>query len=97
MERKLTVARTSYPWHLRALDAAGGALTRFTSLGTLDRASILDAARRATGLQDWGDEAFLEGRRNVLNVREEFLVVHEAFGLREVAGRNVTAGFAHFD
>jgi hypothetical protein len=67
MERKLTVARTSYPWHLRALDAAGGALTRFTSLGTLDRDSILGAARRATGLQDWGDEGFLEGMDVILD------------------------------
>jgi hypothetical protein len=57
----LTVQRTTYPAHLQAVDAVVGALKRLgLPLGRLDQASILSAARRRTGLEDYGDDSFLE-------------------------------------
>jgi hypothetical protein len=67
----LTVQRTTYPPHLRALDRLVGALQAIgLPLGRLDQRSILDAARRRTGLNDYGDDAFLEAMELVLRHTE---------------------------
>ncbi|HMV66470.1 MAG TPA: sulfotransferase [Myxococcota bacterium] len=61
MSPRLTVERTDYPFHIRALDAAVGAIDGLgAGIGDLSVDSVLDAARRRTGLEDWGDSGFLE-------------------------------------
>lgn len=61
MARRLTVERVDYPLHIRALNAAAWAVDRLgTGVGDLSVDGVLDAARRSTGLEDWGDSSFLE-------------------------------------
>jgi hypothetical protein len=63
----LTVQRDEYRWSLKALNA-GASLLHGLGLpfGKLGEASLLDAARRITGLEDWGGEHFLEPMRVML-------------------------------
>lgn len=66
MSRRLTVERIDYPPHIRALDAAAWMVDRLgTGIADLDPDHILAAARRQTGLQDWGSSDFLEPMRLV--------------------------------
>lgn len=66
MSRRLTVERIDYPPHIRALDAAAWMIDRLgTGIADLDPDHILAAARRQTGLQDWGSSDFLEPMRLV--------------------------------
>ena len=71
-----TVSKLDYNATLRIANAvarAGEALG--LRLGRLDAGSILDAARRHTGLEDWGDEAFLVPMRKLVEEvakREDF-------------------------
>lgn len=59
MER-LTVEHITYPWHIRALDALAGGVNAVSHLGDLDPDRLMEAARRATGLHDFGGDGFLE-------------------------------------
>lgn len=62
-----TVARENYRPAVRAVDLACGALQGVgLPLGRLDQGSILDAARRRTGLRDWGSEDFLVPMARIL-------------------------------
>src|SRR5262245_25465626 len=50
------------PWPMRMANRVGGALRAVgVPLGTLDAGALLDAARRRTGLDDFGDGAFRDG------------------------------------
>jgi hypothetical protein len=68
MKQALTVEREEYRWSLKALNAGVSVLHRlgfpFCKLG---ETSLLDAARSATGLEDWGGEHFLEPLRVMLD------------------------------
>jgi len=65
--QSLTVQRESYRWSIRALNTAVSISQRIgLPLGKLDEASLLDAARKSTGLDDWGGEHFLEPMRQLL-------------------------------
>ncbi|MGC6492716.1 MAG: sulfotransferase family protein [Myxococcota bacterium] len=57
----LTVQRLTYPPHIQALNGLCWVAEQLgLGLGRLDQQSILDAARRKTGLEDWGSDDFLE-------------------------------------
>lgn len=76
---RLTVERIDYPWHIRAVDGALGLLDRAGSdLGNLDPENILAAARRQTGLSDFGDMSFLEPMRLVSDNTERLGFTHLA-------------------
>lgn len=62
-----TVSQLEYNAFTRALDSAAGVLQRFDpSLGRIEAGSILDTARRQTGLTDFGDEDFLEPLHRII-------------------------------
>lgn len=65
---EVTVSRTRYSPLIRAVDVVCG-LAQGVGLpiGDLEVGSILDAARRRTGLSDWGDEAFLEPMHRIVD------------------------------
>lgn len=68
MKQEITVGNLEYSALTRALDVAARlAQTVVPPIGRLDQQSILDAARRQTGLTDWGDDSFLEPMRKVLD------------------------------
>lgn len=68
MARRLTVERTDYPPHIRMIDAAIGLADRLgAGICDLDLDDILAAAKRKTGLEDFGDPAFLEPARMVVD------------------------------
>ncbi len=61
MASRLTVERTDYPLHIRAVDSLVGIADRLGApFARLDQAHILEYARRRSGLHDFGDPAFLE-------------------------------------
>ena len=61
MSQDLTVKREEYRWSLKALNAGATLLHRLgLPFGQLGEASLLAGARKATGLEDWGGEHFLE-------------------------------------
>ena len=68
MTQALTVDREEYSWTLKVLNSVVAAMHRlglpFSQLG---EASLLEAARRSTGLEDWGGEHFLEPLRVMLD------------------------------
>jgi hypothetical protein len=72
-----------YPLPVRALNAAGGILR---ALGweaiALSETSLLDRARRETGLSDFGDEGFREGLRVLLESYERDASLHTLGRLR---------------
>jgi hypothetical protein len=62
-----TVSNLEYTTRLKVANAVARATEVLgLNLGRIDVASILDAARRHTGLTDWGDEAFLEPMKVVI-------------------------------
>lgn len=68
MSRDLTVSRTGYPPVASLANRALGLAERVRlAPDHVDLDSILDDARRRTGLTDWGDEGFLEGAFRVVN------------------------------
>ena len=68
MKEALTVDREEYRWSLKALNAGASMLHRLGfPLCELGEASLLEGARRATGLEDWGGEHFLEPLRVMLD------------------------------
>ena len=68
MSTEVTVKREEYRLSLKALNAGASVLHRLGfSLGKIDEASLLAGARRATGLEDWGGEHFLEPFRVMLD------------------------------
>ena len=68
MKEALTVGREEYRWSLKALNAGASMLYRLGfPLCELGEASLLEGARRATGLEDWGGEHFLEPLRVMLD------------------------------
>jgi hypothetical protein len=55
------------PWSMRLANRAGALLRRAgVPLGSLDEAALLDAARRRTRLDDFGDEGFRTGLHTLL-------------------------------
>lgn len=58
LRRDYTVQHPTYIPRVKALDAALGLAERL-GLTRFDAPTILKAARRSTGLTDWGDESFL--------------------------------------
>lgn len=75
-----TVSNLDYTATLRLANAAARVGEWVgVPVGRIDLDSIVDAARRATGLTDWGDEAFLEPMARVVQV------VQEAEGLTPLA------------
>src|SRR5687767_3442627 len=76
MSASPTVSKLEYNATLRIANAVAraGEVLGFP-LGRLDPDSILRAARRQTGLEDWGDEAFLVPLRKIVGdvaANEEF-------------------------
>jgi hypothetical protein len=68
MSQDLTVKREEYRWSLKALNAGATLLHRLgLPFGQLGEASLLAGARKATGLEDWGGEHFLEPLRVMLD------------------------------
>jgi hypothetical protein len=68
MSTEVTVKREEYRFTLKALHAGASVLHRLGfSLGKITEASLLEAARRNTGLEDWGGEHFLEPFRVMLD------------------------------
>jgi len=68
MPDELTVKREEYRWSLKALDRGAALLHRLgLPFSRLGEASLLAGARKATGLEDWGGEAFLEPLRVMLD------------------------------
>jgi hypothetical protein len=67
MSQELTVKREEYRFSLKMLNAGATVLHRLGfPFGQLGEASLLEGARKATGLQDWGGEHFLEPLRVML-------------------------------
>lgn len=67
MDRPLTVTRRTYAWPLVVADrVVAGLRSLGVDLGTLDEARLYADVERATGLHDFGDPAFREGMRQVL-------------------------------
>ncbi len=67
MSQPLTVQREEYQWYLKALNSGASVLHRLGfPFGKLDESSLLQGARKATGLDDWGGEHFLEPMRVML-------------------------------
>ncbi len=61
----------TFPLAVRVMNAAGGALrTLGVPIVRLDEASLLEEARRKTGLDDFGDDGFREGLRRLLDSYE---------------------------
>ncbi len=68
MKQELTVKREEYRWSLKALNAGAALLHRLGfPFSKLSEASLLAGARKATGLDDWGGEHFLEPLRVMLD------------------------------
>ena len=68
MSTEVTVKREEYRLSLKALNLGASMLHRLGfSLGKISEASLLAGARRATGLEDWGGEHFLEPFRVMLD------------------------------
>ncbi len=66
---ELTVRDEEYRWSIKALDAAARLAERAgLPLGRCEADSILRAARRSTGHDDWGDEHFIEPLRLLCRV-----------------------------
>ena len=63
--RDFTVQRPTYRPAVRALDAALGVAERL-GVFRLDADDIVAAAQRATGLRAWGDDAFLDRMRRLV-------------------------------
>jgi len=79
MSQKLTVQREQYRLSLRALNAGAGVLHRLGfPFGRLGEASLLESARKNTGLDDWGGEHFLEPMRIMLDDVEASGLTHLA-------------------
>ncbi len=58
---QLTVKHEEYTWPLKVLNGVAGiAETMGLPIGRCEVQSILDSVRRATGHQDWGDDAFIQ-------------------------------------
>jgi len=68
-----TVARKTYRKRVHAVNALAGVAERLhLDVGRIHAGSILDAAQRSTGLDDWGDDHFLTPMRQVVDaVRAE--------------------------
>lgn len=63
-----TVTQLEYNGLTRALDGVAGLLQRVDpALGRIDVPTILDAARRRTGLADFGDDDFLEPMQRIID------------------------------
>ena len=70
-QQQYTVQRRTYGPGLKLADAVCGALrAAHLPLTSLDPDSILRAARRSTGLDDWGDEGFQVPMRKLLPIVE---------------------------
>jgi len=68
MKQELTVKREEYRLSLRVLNAGATFLHRLGfPFGQLAEASLLAGARKATGLEDWGGEHFLEPLRVMID------------------------------
>ena len=79
MGQKFTVQREDYSFGLKALNYGAGALHRLGfQFGELGEASLLESARKATGLDDWGGEHFLEPMRIMLDDVEASGMTHLA-------------------
>lgn len=79
MSQKFTVQREEYSLGLKALNYGAGALHRLGfQFGELGEASLLESARKATGLDDWGGEHFLEPMRIMLDDVEASGMTHLA-------------------
>lgn len=67
VNHEITVGTLEYNALTKALDAGAAVLRRvLPGFSHLDQQSILDAARRETGLQDWGEDTFLEPMSRVI-------------------------------
>ncbi len=88
----LTVQRESYRLSIRALSMGASVIQKLgLPFGKLDEASLLEGARRATGLDDWGGEHFLEPMRRLLaDVDSQGLTALARISTREVALKNLT-------
>ncbi len=80
MAPKLTVEDEHYRWPIRLLDiAAGAASTVGLPIGRVDKESILQSARKSTGLDDFGDPFYEEGLDKLIDAAG-------AAGLTNLAG-----------
>lgn len=78
--------RPRRPWAIRALNGAGGAAARVGLRASLDAGDLLAAARRTTGLDDFGDPYFREPLDVLLRSLEDEAALHP-FGRLVMRGR----------
>jgi hypothetical protein len=85
--RPLTVKRESYRPSIRMLNAgASVANTLGLPFGCLEETSLLDAARRMTGLHDFGGDHFMEPFRHLLaDVQDRGITSLAHFSTRDLA------------
>ncbi len=79
-------ARPRRPWAIRAFNAAGGVAGRAGLRPSLEAEDLLAAARRATGLDDFGDPWFREPLDVLLRSLEDEAALHP-FGRAVMRGR----------
>src|SRR5262245_11519265 len=90
----MTVTASSFRAVIRTINAAGSALGRVgVRSATLDERTVLEAARRQTHLQDFGDGEFRAALRVLL--RDYETEAHLTFLGRFVAQRDTVSLLAH--
>ncbi len=92
LAQNLTVQRESYRMSIRALSMGASMVNRLgLPFGKIDEASLLQSARRATGLDDWGGEYFLEPMRRLLaDVESGGITALARISTRDVALKHLT-------